>query len=190
MNVRQARSSDVDALAELIEASVRGLGPPHYDRDQIESSLEHLFGVDTTMIGDGTYFVAEVEGEMAGCGGWSPRKTPFGGDRAEAYREPELRDPESDPAILRAFFVHPEWTRRGIGTLLVEESERAALEAGFRSFELVSTLPGLPLYRTLGYRIVEPVPIALPDGAVIEAYRMVKDGPGDSGGTDRPAGEG
>lgn len=178
MELRVARDSDVDALAELIEASVRGLGPPHYDPDQIESSLRHLFGVDTTMIGDGTYFVAEEEGEIVGCGGWSPRKTPFGGDRAEAYREPELRDPASDPAVLRAFFVHPDQIRRGVGTRLVRRSEEAAREAGFQSFELVSTLPGLPLYRALGYRIAEPVPIPLPDGVVIEGYRMVK---GDEG---------
>lgn len=190
MKIRRALPSDVEALADLIEASVRGLGPPHYDPDQIESSLRHLFGVDTTMIDDGTYFVAEEGGEIVGCGGWSPRKTPFGGDRAEAYREPELRDPATDPAVLRAFFVHPDRTRCGVGTRLMERSEDAARRAGFRSFELVSTLPGLPLYRALGYRIAEPVPISLPDGAVIEAYRMVKDSQGEGPAEPPSAGEG
>lgn len=178
MEIRRARPSDTEELAALIEASVRALGPPHYDEEQIESSLRHLFGVDTTMIEDGTYLVAHENDVLVGCGGWSRRKTPFGGDQAEEYRDAELREPGTDPAILRAFFVRPSWARQGVGRRLVARSEEEARAAGFRSYELVSTLPGLPFYRTLGYREVEPVSIELPDGVAIEAVRMVKE-PGD-----------
>ena len=172
--MRPAVRDDIPALAGLIEASVRGLGPPHYAPAQVESSLEHLFGVDTSMIDDGTYLVIEEDAELVACGGWSRRRTPFGGDRATPFRNEEVRDPTADPVVMRAFFVHPIHARRGLGRRLVEASEEAARAEGFRSFELVSTLPGLPLYRALGYREVEPLDIRLPDGVVIEAVRMEK----------------
>lgn len=171
---RLARPADIPTIAALIEASVRGLGPPHYDERQIESSLVHLFGVDTTMIEDGTYLVIEDEDEIVACGGWSRRRTAFGGDRATPWRDAAPRDPAVDAAVLRAFFVHPDHTRRGLGRRLMEASEEAARAAGFARFELVSTLPGLPLYRALGYREVEPLDVELPDGVVIETVRMEK----------------
>lgn len=174
VRLRAATRADVPALAALIEASVRGLGPPHYDARQIESSLAHLFGVDTTMIDDGTYLVVEEAGGLVACGGWSRRRTAFGGDRATPWRDAALRDPAADAAVLRAFFVHPAHTRRGLGRQLVEASETAAATAGFARFELVSTLPGLPLYRALGYREVEPLDVTLPDGVVIPTVRMEK----------------
>jgi predicted N-acetyltransferase YhbS len=173
-SIRPAASADIPAIASLIEASVRGLGPPHYDARQIESSLVHLFGVDTAMIEDGTYLIAEDGGTMVGAGGWSRRKTPFGGDRAGAVRDAGLRDPAVDPAILRAFYVHPAAARRGIGRLLMDAAEAGARAAGFSRYELVSTLPGLEFYRRCGYQDVEPVEIPLPDGVVIGAVRMVK----------------
>jgi predicted N-acetyltransferase YhbS len=172
--VRTATPADVSAIASLIEASVRGLGPPHYDAEQIESSLVHLFGVDTAMIEDGTYLVAEDQGAIVGAGGWSRRKTPFGGDQAGAVRDAGLRDPAVDPAILRAFYVHPDVARRGVGRLLMDAAEAGARAAGFARYELVSTLPGLAFYRKCGYVEVEPLEIPLPDGVVIGAVRMVK----------------
>lgn len=155
---------------------MRGLGPPHYDATQIESSLVHLFGVDTAMIDDGTYLVAEDAGRLAGAGGWSRRRTPFGGDRAGAVRDAGLRDPATDPAILRAFYVHPDMSRRGVGRLLLDAAEAGARAAGFTRYELVSTLPGLAFYAANGYREVEPVEITLPDGVPIGAVRMQKIG--------------
>lgn len=173
-SLRRATAADIPAIGALIEASVRGLGPPHYDARQVESSLAHLFGVDTAMIEDGTYLVIEEEGEIVACGGWSRRRTAFGGDRATPWRDAALRDPATDAAVLRAFFVHPDHTRKGLGRHLVEAGEEAARAAGYARFELVSTLPGLPLYRTLGYREVEPLDVELPDGVIIETVRMEK----------------
>lgn len=172
--LRRATPADIPAIAALIEASVRGLGPRHYDSRQIESSLAHLFGVDTAMIEDGTYLVIEEGVEMVACGGWSRRRTAFGGDRATPWRDAAFRDPATDAAVLRAFFVHPGHVRRGLGRRLMQASEEAAATAGFERFELVSTLPGLPLYRALGYRDIEPLDVELPDGVIIETVRMEK----------------
>lgn len=174
MTLRPATPADADALADLIDASIRGIGSRRYSEAQVESSLRHLFGVDTQMIEDGTYFVVEDGGRIVGAGGWSRRRTPFGGDRAGAVRDAAARDPARDPAVLRAFYVHPEWARRGIGRRLIRASEAAAWAAGFRRAELVSTLTGLDLYRSAGYRETEPVAIPLPDGVTIEAVRMEK----------------
>ena len=174
MTVRLATLADVPALAALVEASIRGLGPQRYGAAQVESSLRHLFGVDTRMIEDGTSFVVEEGDGVVGCGGWSRRKTPFGGDQAADVRDAGLRDPASEPAVIRAFYVHPAWARRGIGRRLLEASEGAARAAGFTRFELVATLTGLPLYAAMGYRETEPLTIPLPDGVVIEAVRMEK----------------
>lgn len=177
MRLRRARPSDADGLGALIEASIRGFGPAHYDDVQIESSLKHLFGVDTRMIDDGTYFVVEEEGRVVGAGGWSRRRTPYGGDRARRVRDAALRDPASDPAVIRAFYVHPDCARRGIGRLLIEASEEAARAEGFTRCELVATLTGIPLYEAAGYLQRDPVRIELPDGVTLDAVRMTKDLP-------------
>jgi predicted N-acetyltransferase YhbS len=174
MIIRKATHADVPDVEALIEASIRGIGAQRYSPEQIESSLEHLFGADTQMIDDGTYFVVEAEGALVGAGGWSARKTPFGGDQAAAVRDAQWRDPAEDPAVIRAFYVHPDWTRRGIGQRLLAASEDAARAEGFHTFELVATLTGLPLYAAAGYREVKPTTIPLPDGVVIEAVRMKK----------------
>ncbi len=175
MRLRPASRADVAAIARLVEASIRGLGGRDYDERQIESSLRYLFGVDTQMIDDGTYFVVEEEGRIVGAGGWSRRRTPFGGDQATAVRDAGLRDPEREPAVLRAFYVHPDHVRRRIGRRLVEASEQAARAAGFRRYELVSTLTGLAFYRAAGYRDVETLDIPFPDGVTLRAVRMEKD---------------
>ncbi len=175
-SVREATRADVPALESLVEASVRGLGPSQYSKRQIELSLQHLFGVDTLLIDDGTYYVVETDdrdAQIIGCGGWSLRKTPFGGDQAEA-QDPERRDPATDPAVIRAFFVHPDATRQGIGRRLLDVCERAARDAGFTHFELTATLTGYPLYAACGYEDVEAIEIPLADGVTLPAIRMEK----------------
>jgi GNAT superfamily N-acetyltransferase len=174
-SLRIATGNDKPGLTALIEASIRVLGGQFYDSDQVESSLVHLFGVDSTMIGDGSYFLVEAaSGEMAGAGGWSFRKTPFGGDAATGIRDRARRKPGRDAAIIRAFYVHPEHARKGVGGMLIRAGEEAATAMGFDRFELVATLSGIAFYRAMGYSPMEPVPVELPDGTVIDCLRMQK----------------
>jgi GNAT superfamily N-acetyltransferase len=173
MNLRLAVPADVPVLTELIAASVRGLQAEDYTESQREGALASVFGVDTQLIADGTYFVAEVDGTIVACGGWSKRKTLFGADHF-AGREDSLLNPERDAAKIRAFFVHPEWARRGIGTKVLEACESAALAAGFRRFEMGATLTGVALYRARGYREVERIGVPLGNGEVLEVVRMEK----------------
>lgn len=173
-HTREATRADIPALTALIEASVRGIGPRRYNPQQVESSLTHLFGVDSQLIEDGTYYVVETDGTIVGCGGWSRRRTSFGGDQATAVQDTGLRDPTTDSAVIRAFFVHPDWTRRGIGRRLLKHCEAAAREEGFCRYELVASLTGLPLYTAMGFREVEPIEIELPDGIMMQAVKMIK----------------
>ena len=173
-----ATPGDVPLLHALIEASVRGLQANDYTPAQIEGALGTVLGLDTQLIADETYFVVEAvnasgEKVMAACGGWSRRKTLFGGDHA-TIREPELLDPRSDAAKIRAFFVHPDWARRGIGTLLLETCENAAKTAGFSRFEMGSTLTGVPLYKLRGYHVIKPIEVPLPNGESLPVVRMAK----------------
>ncbi len=172
--VRVAQESDVPALRPLIDASVRGLQAGEYSPEQIDAALRKVFGVDSQLIADGTYLVAETaNGEMAGCGGWSKRKTLYGGDVWNA-REDSLLDPARDAAKIRAFFVHPNWARRGIGTLILEACEKAALSAGFTRFEMGATLTGVPLYQARGYTPIENLAVPLGDGLSLPIVRMEK----------------
>src|SRR5208282_3096516 len=145
LTVRQAVSSDIPALQRLIRASVLGLQTADYTPEQLEQALERVFGVDTQLIADGTYFVAEAHVDdgsvIAGCGGWSKRKTLYGSDHC-AGREDALLDPHHDAAKIRAFFVHPAWARRGVGSRILEVCEAAAVAAGFRRLEMGATLSG------------------------------------------------
>ncbi len=183
VTLRRATRADVPVIAALVEASVRALGARHYSPAQVESSLRHLFGVDTRMIADGTYLVAEDGGAVVGAGGWSRRRTAFGGDAAavlDGVRDDDRRDPAVDPAVLRALFVHPDHARRGIGRRLLDASEAEAAAEGFRTFELVATLSGRALYDAAGYAPAEAVDIRLPDGERIAAVRMTKPAPADA----------
>ncbi len=172
--IRAALPGEVHLLAELIDVSVRTLQTNEYSQDQIAGALAAVFGVDSQLISDGTYFMVETEaGELVACGGWSRRKTLFGGDQA-AGREPELLDPLTDAAKIRAFFVHPKWVRRGIGTLLLDHCEEAARAEGFTRFEMGATLTGVLLYRLRGYAEVEAVEVPLPNGLTLPIVRMVK----------------
>jgi len=137
---------DVPALEGLIPLSVRTLQAAHYSPAQMEAALGPVFGVDRHLIADGTYFVAEQDGQIVGCGGWSRRKSLFGGDAARECSEDSLLDPVRDPARIRAFFVHPAWARRGIGRAILAACESAIVAARFPVAELVATLAGEPLY--------------------------------------------
>jgi len=169
--LRPARMSDVRAARALIDDSVRGLSREFYSAPEIDASLVHVFGVDTQLIDDGTYFVIERDGELAAVGGWSGRKTLFGGDQHKSSRDDRL-DPAVDPARIRAFFVHPAHARRGLARRIFEACHDAARAAGFQSLALAATLPGVPLYKTLGFRELEPIDVPMPGGLVLRCIRM------------------
>jgi GNAT superfamily N-acetyltransferase len=171
--IRLANQADIPELAALIDASVRGLQSGDYSPSQIDGALRAVYGVDSQLIADGTYFVVECEDSKVGCGGWSRRKTLYGGDRFAA-REDSLLDPRTEAARIRAFFVHPAWARRGIGGMILEACERAAREAGFTRLEMGATLTGIPFYRAKGYREEEELTVPLPDGETMIVVRMVK----------------
>jgi GNAT superfamily N-acetyltransferase len=176
--LRLANPNDIPALCELIDTSVRVLQRDDYSEEQIEGALGTVFGVDTQLLADRTYYVAVSTGAdgreiLAGCGGWSKRKTLFGSDHGP-YRESELLDPQKDAAKIRAFFVHPEWTRRGIATRILRTCEQAARAAGFRKFEMGATLTGVPMYAARGYVEVERFTVPLKNGASLPVVRMAK----------------
>jgi GNAT superfamily N-acetyltransferase len=152
---RLARRADVPALLPLIEAAIEQLQKTFLDEAQIRSSRA-LMGIDTQLIEDGTYFVAELDGRVAGCGGWSRRATLYGGDHS-AGRNPVLLDPAGDPAKVRAMYTHPDFTRRGVGRLILARCEAAAAAEGFTALELMSTLAGRPLYEAAGFLPIERV---------------------------------
>ena len=172
--LRPATATDVDAIRELIADSVRGLAKGIYSDAQIELSIRSVFGVDHQLIEDGTYFVAEAGGRVVGCGGWSRRKTLFGASEYAESRNAALLDPTSDPAKIRAFFVHPDAARKGIGRAILQRCEAEALAAGFTMAEMMATLPGVPLYEVCGYEKNESHEVNLPDGETIFCVRMSK----------------
>ena len=171
--LRRAQQRDVPALEALIPLSARTLQSATYASAQIEAALGTVFAVDHRLIADGTYFVAELDGAIVGCGGWSRRKTLFGGDRGGA-RNDALLDPACDAARIRAFFVHPAHARQGIGSLIMAACECAASDAGFQRLELVATLAGEPLYTAFAFRSVERYDLTLPNGVSLPVVRMVK----------------
>lgn len=174
--LRLATEEDIPALHALIEASVRGLQAGDYTAAQIEGALGTVLGLDTQLIQDKTYFVAIAHDQperLAGCGGWSKRKTLFGADRGPG-REPEMLDPSADAAKVRAIFVHPDFARRGLGSLILARVETEAMAAGFRQFEMGSTLTGVPLYTLKGYVAMERIAVPLANGEALPVVKMVK----------------
>lgn len=187
--IRPAVPVDVPVLRELIDASVRRLQAPDYSPAQIDSALRTVFGVDSQLIADGTYLLAEtipgvgekcadqksaaVQPVIVACGGWSKRKTLYGGDRWR-NRQDDLLDPANDAAKIRAFFVHPDWARRGIGTLVLDACEQAARAAGFTRFEMGATLTGVKLFQERGYVALERLEVPLEDGITLPVIHMVK----------------
>lgn len=174
--LRHATAMDIPALRSLIELSVRGLQKDDYSPAQIDGALGHALGLDTQLIEDRTYFVAEAiqqGGTIVGCGGWSNRKTLFGSDHGP-NRENAFLDPKTDAAKIRAIFVHPRWARKGLGTLILKHCEEAAQRAGFSALEMGSTLTGVPLYTLKGYVPRESVAVPLPNGETLPIIYMVK----------------
>ncbi len=180
VRIRLATESDRPALSELIPASARGLSRGYYSDAQTESAIVHVFGTDSALIADGTYFLAEDEDEaggnvrLMGCGGWSRRRTLYGGDQMKSREDPFL-DPSTEPARIRAFFVHPDCARRGVGTRILRACLDAARAAGFRRVTLASTLPGVPFYEALGFEEKERLEVPMPDGMSLPVIRMERD---------------
>jgi GNAT superfamily N-acetyltransferase len=187
VSIRRAEDRDVPLLRQLIEMSARGLQASDYSPAQLEGALKTVYGVDTQLIADGTYFVAEGQADRApsaetgcaapmivGCGGWSRRRTLYGGDQFAA-REDSLLDPARDAAKIRAFFVHPLWARRGIGGMILDACEAAALAQGFHRLEMGATLTGVPFYRTRGYVELERMEAPLGEGLTLPIVRMGKE---------------
>jgi GNAT superfamily N-acetyltransferase len=168
-----ARLDDVPALELLIALSVRKLQIGYYSAEQIEAALGNVFGVDRQLIEDGTYFVVEHEDELIAAGGWSKRKSLFGSDHGRSVPDAEL-DPRTDAARIRAFFVHPNWARRGLGRALLDSCEEAIRAAGFHTIDLVATLAGEPLYAKSGYAVVQRYEVPIPRGLNLPVVRMTK----------------
>ena len=179
---------DVPVLRELIQASVRGLQTEDYTPEQIEGALATVFGVDSQLIADGTYIVAEAlsaananpeptdkpsHWTIVGCGGWSKRKTLYGSDHWTG-REDALLDPQRDAAKIRAFFIHPDWARQGVGSKILQACEEAARAAGFSRYEMGATLTGAKLFGAKGYVPVKPISIPLNNGETLPVIHMEK----------------
>ena len=174
--IRLACIDEVPVLTKLIWASVRILQAGDYSTEQLESALETVYGVDTQLITDGTYFAvehAQRDPVIVGCGGWSKRKTLYGGD-VWSGREDALLDPAKDAARIRAFFIHPEWARHGIGTLILDACETAARAAGFSRLEMGATLTGVPFYAAKGYIALENLEVPLKGDLKLPIVRMAK----------------
>lgn len=173
IDLRPARMTDVPELKDLIERSARALSVGYYSETQIESAVRFVFGVDSSLLADGTYYVALEGDTLVGCGGWSKRGTLYGGDQ-RPMGAADLLDPKKDAARIRAFFVSPGHARKGIGRILLDECERAARAAGFQELELMATLPGVPLYEACGFHETARMTDILPDGIAIEFVRMTR----------------
>ena len=172
ISLRMATLADIPAMEALITESVMVL-QTEYTREQRLAALGSVFGVDRNLIGDGTYFAATADGTIVGCGGWSRRRTPFGSDHSPA-KDDSFLDPAADAARIRAFFIHPAWTRRGIGSRILRACESAAAEAGFTRVELTSTLAGVPLYTVHGFLPQEEFGVPLSNGDKLPVIRMTK----------------
>lgn len=173
---RIAGNDDVPAIIALMQASIEVNMADFLSAEEIEAAKETM-GVDQTLIDDGTYFLIETEVDgapvLVGCGGWGKRRTLYGGNHTVG-RDDSLSDPSTEPARIRAMYTHPEWTRKGIGTLLLDLGEQAARDAGFSTIELGSTIPGLPLYAARGYEEVETYTHQGANGAGNTVIRMRK----------------
>ena len=172
--IRKATANDILQISELITESVRALGKGYYSEEQIELSLGSVFGVDFELIADITYFVAESEGKIVGCGGWSRRRTLYGASVYEEGRDSALLDPSRDAAKIRAFFVHPIAARQGIGRAILGACEAEIRSDGFGLAEMMATLPGVPLYSACGYSGGESVAVPVGNDLSVECVRMTK----------------
>ncbi len=173
---RIAGQNDVDSIVQLMRESIEVNMKSFLSSEEIEAAKETM-GVDHSLIDDQTYFVIETlvddKAVLVGCGGWGKRKTLYGGDHTLG-RDDRLSDPATEPARIRAMYTHPDWTRRGIGGLLLELGENAARKAGFKTIELGSTIPGEPLYRAKGYIEVSRDVFPGENGSDNTVIKMVK----------------
>jgi N-acetylglutamate synthase-like GNAT family acetyltransferase len=169
--LRTARHADIPVLQSLIGRSGRQLSAGFYTAEQAEALTRYVFGVDTQLIDDETYLVIEQDRDLVACGGWSKRRTLFGGDQTKTGPDP-LLDPATDAARIRAFFVEPEMARRGLGRQILNECVKQAAMAGFRALELASTLPGEPLYIACGFSVIARFEVNLPGGVCAPLARM------------------
>ncbi|HEY0062055.1 MAG TPA: GNAT family N-acetyltransferase [Telluria sp.] len=172
--IRLAQADDKNALNALIRKSGIGLAAGFYTEQQAEAITREVFGVDSALVEDGTYFAIEAAGRIVACGGWSRRATDFGGDQAKSGTDRPL-DPATEPARIRAFFVDPDMARQGLGAMLLEHCTGAAAKAGFKALELVSTMPGEPLYLRFGFTPLERIELPLSGGVVVALTRMRKE---------------
>jgi GNAT superfamily N-acetyltransferase len=172
--LRVATPADAPRIDALMKASTAAIFPAYYDALQTASALRYIAQADPMLVEDGTYFVLAVGDELVGCGGWSRRGRPYMGSDA-APDDDRLLDPEIEAAHVRAMFVRPDWTRRGLGRRILEECEAAANRAGFRRLELVATLPGVPLYEAFGFKPTGEIDdIVLSDGVRLPCLAMGK----------------
>jgi GNAT superfamily N-acetyltransferase len=171
VRLRLAVPSDTESISALMSASVRALFPRYYDERQTASSVRYIARLDPALIDDGTYFVHEAAGEIVGCGGWSRRGRLYTGSGVHAGDDRVL-DPATDAAHIRAMFVRPDWSRRGLGRAILDTALAAARAEGFTRLDLMATLPGVPLYRAFGFQEVERVAVTMPDGVAIEGVVM------------------
>lgn len=169
---RVARIEDLDALREVMHRSIEALQAPFLTPAQVAASHK-VMGLDSQLVTDGTYFLVESGGRIAGCGGWSWRSTLFGGDSSVVSREPRALDPMNEPARVRAMYTDPDFVRRGVGRLILKLCEDAASKAGFTRATMMATMAGVPLYSASGYRPVESVVVDI-DGVDVPLVRMEK----------------
>lgn len=170
---RIAKVEDLDALREVMRRSIEALQTGFLTPEQVVAS-HHVMGLDSQLVRDGTYFVVEKDGRIAGCGGWSWRSTLYGGDESMISREPEALDPATDAARIRAMYTDPDFARMGVGRLVIRLCEEAAMAAGFRKATMMATMAGVPLYAACGYVEVEPVLSAPVNGVRVPLVRMEK----------------
>jgi len=172
MNLRQATSDDIPAIESLMRSSVRGLSTGFYNDAETAGAEAYITKPDPDVIADGTFYVIEDGARLVACGGWSRRKKLFAGPSDQETLSSDFLDPVDDPAKIRAFFIDPEYARQGLGRRLYEACREAALKAGFKSFELAATMPGVPFYRNLGFAEMEPIDAQLPDGSILPCLKM------------------
>ncbi|MFA6303847.1 MAG: GNAT family N-acetyltransferase [Legionella sp.] len=174
IKIRLANISDLKELNELITMSARELSRDIYTEQETEGAIKYVFGVDTELVDDKTYFVIEKNGEIAGCGGWSKRKTLFGGNQFSGREESDYLDPSKDAAKIRAFFVHPKFARLGLGSMLLKYCEQQANSNGFTQLEMMATLPGVKLYSAMAYKAISDEIVMLPNKVPLRFVRMAK----------------
>jgi GNAT superfamily N-acetyltransferase len=174
VELRLAKVSDISALESLMQRSVSELGPRFYTEQQTRAAAQFLTVPDPDIIRDRTYFIALSEGAIVGCGGWSRRRKLFTGNLDQEDLSSEWLEPATDRAKIRAMFVEPGFARQGIGERIYLACEQSALEFGFTGLELMSTLPGVPFYRRMGFVEEGPENIHLPDGSLLPCVRMYK----------------